>query len=168
MNDTAAPQAREVRAHFDSPDQMQDAVSRLSVSGFDRADMGLDEGSASTEPASTESDARQGRTLGSSMAASAAGIAAAGVVVATGGAAIPAVAAAVAAGGAAGGAMFAGQTAVNRAEQHGRDARAETGDLILTVRVASPAKRDAAEAMLRAAGARDIQPVFEENQIGNT
>jgi general stress protein YciG len=43
MNDQADGIAtvREIRATFASPGQMQDAVSRLSMSGFDRADLSL-------------------------------------------------------------------------------------------------------------------------------
>ena len=32
---------REVRGRFDDPERMQDAVNRLSLSGFDRADLSL-------------------------------------------------------------------------------------------------------------------------------
>jgi hypothetical protein len=98
MNDQADSIVRlqGVRAIFASPDQMQDAVSTLSVSGFDRADLslpsrGLIEGTETPEsaskPAATLDDARQARTLGVSTAASAAALAAAGITVATGGAA---------------------------------------------------------------------------------
>lgn len=159
---------REVRAAFASPDQMQDAVSRLSVSGFDRADLslpspGLTDGTetpeAGTKPASTESDARQARTLGASTAGAAAALAAAGVTVATGGAAAPAVAAAVVAGGAAGGSVFAVHGAADLMEQKDRDDRAASGDLVLAVRTPTEAKRTEAEAILRAAGATSIKAV---------
>lgn len=168
MNDPAGGVGtlREVRATFANPDQMQDAVSRLSVSGFDRADLSLPspalvEGTetpeAGTKPASTESDARQARTLGASMAATAAAMAAAGVTVATGGAAAPAVAAAVVAGGAAGGSVFAIHGAADKMEQNDRDTRAATGNLVLAVRAPTDAKRAEAEAILRASGATSIE-----------
>ncbi|HEY0184800.1 MAG TPA: hypothetical protein VGC09_18520 [Rhodopila sp.] len=170
MNEQAGGIAalREVRATFASPDQMQDAVSRLSLSGFDRADLSLPspalvEGKetpeAGTKPAATESDARQARTLGASTAAAAAALAAAGVTVATGGAAAPAVAAAVVAGGAAGGSVFAIHGTADKLEQIDRDDRAASGTLVLAVRVASEAKRSEAEAILRAAGATEIEAV---------
>jgi hypothetical protein len=170
MNDPAGGLAmlREMRATFASPDQMQDAVSRLSMSGFDRADLslpspGLIQGTetpeAGTKPAATESDAQQARTLGASMAAAAAAIAAAGVTVATGGAALPAVAAAVVAGGAAGGSVFAVQGAASHMEQNDREARAASGDLVLAVRATTAAKRAEAESILRAAGATDIETI---------
>jgi hypothetical protein len=170
MNDPADSIAtlREVRATFASPAQMQDAVSRLSMSGFDRADLslpspGLIKGTetpeAGTKPASTEADARQVRALGASTAAAVAALAAAGVTVATGGAAAPAVAAAVVAGGAAGGSVFAIHRAAGHMEQQDRDSRAAAGDLVLAVRAATDTKRSAAEAILRAAGATDIKMI---------
>lgn len=164
MNDTAEP--RQVRATFSDADKMQDAVSRLSRSGFDRAELSLPSAAgapgalaAGSKPASTEADARQARTLGASLAGTAAALAAAGVTIASGGAAIPAVAAAAAAGGAAGGATFAAHGAANAAEQRDRDARAEAGDLVLTVRAGTPAKQSDAEAILRTAGATNIETI---------
>jgi len=94
----------EVQGTFATPEQMQDAVTRLSMSGFDRADMSLPspelvEGretpDAGTKPVYDDADARQGRTVGASTAASAAALAAAGITIATGGAAAPAIVAAV-------------------------------------------------------------------------
>ena len=170
MNDSAvgtqAP--RSVRATFARADQMQDAVSKLSTSGFDRADLslpspGLIEGTetpeAGSKPASTESDARQARTLGASTAAAAAALAAAGVTIATGGAAAPAVAAAAVAGGVAGGGVFAATDAATSAEQSDRNERAEHGDLVLAVRTPTAAKRGTAESILRSAGATNIEMV---------
>jgi hypothetical protein len=98
----------EVRATFRDPEAMQNAVSQLEMSGFDRADLSLPEVSPPAERASpesgatevdTEEDARQTRTLHTSGAAAVVRLAAAGIVVATGGAAAPAVAAAVVGGG---------------------------------------------------------------------
>ncbi len=157
---------REIRATFASSDQMQDAVSKLSLSGFDRADLslpspGLVDGTETpeegTKPASTPSDAQQMRTLGASTAATAAAIAAAGITVATGGAAIPVVAAAVVAGGAAGGSVFAMHGASEKMEQSDRDTLAADGELVLAVRVTTEARRAEAEGILRAAGATGIE-----------
>jgi hypothetical protein len=160
---------RQVRATFASPDQMQNAVSRLSVSGFDRAEMSLpSEDVASghggslaeaSKPASTEEDARQARILGASTAGSAAALAAAGITIATGGAAAPAIAAAALAGGAAGGATFAVHGAADQNEQHTREAQAAAGDLVLTVHAKSAEKLQEAESILRAAGATSIETI---------
>jgi hypothetical protein len=170
MNDQASGIAtpREVRATFATPGRMQEAVTRLSLSGFDRADLslpspGLVDGTetpeAGTKPASTEADARQVRTRGASTAAAAAALAAVGVTIATGGAAAPAVAAAVVAGAAAGGSVFAVQGTANHMEQEDRDIRAASGDLVLAVRTPTDAKRTEAEAILRDVGATGIEVV---------
>ena len=75
--DSIAP-LHEMRATFASAAQMQDAVSKLSRSGFDRADLslpspelvqGTETPEAGTKPASTEADARQSRTLGAILRA---------------------------------------------------------------------------------------------------
>jgi len=154
----------EVRATFDSSAQMQDAVTRLSLSGFHRSDISLPAGGAAddgayAQPAFTQEDAQQMRTLGASTVATAAAIAAAGVTVATGGAAAPALAAAVLAGGVFGGATFAAQGAANASEQHARDQRAATGALVLRVRTPSAEKHADAEALLRAAGGSNIETI---------
>jgi hypothetical protein len=165
MNDVTG--LRQVQATFADAEKMQDAVSRLSTSGFDRAEISLPSAAgadsalaAGSKPAFTEADARQARTLGASLAGTAAALAAAGVTIASGGAAAPAVAAAVAAGGAAGGGTFALHGAANGAEQQDRDVRAATGDLVLTVRVRTPALQSKAEAIMRAAGAADIKTIL--------
>jgi len=162
---------REVRARFDNPDQMQDAANKLTLSGFDRADLSLpsdgrslDEATpdAAAKPASTEADARQARTLGTSTAGAAAALAAAGVVIATGGAAAPAVAAAVVAGGAAAGATLVATGAATGAEQQEREALAATDHLVLSVRARDAAKQSQATAVLRAAGATSIEILNED------
>jgi len=175
MNDGAdsISNPRQVRASFASADRMQDAVGKLSISGFDRANIsrpsaGPADSSLAVEsqPAFTEADARQSRTLGASIAGAAGALAAAGVTVATGGAAAPAVAAAVVAGGAAGGATFAVHGASNQVEQDERDARAADGDLILTVVTPDSAKQAQAEAILREAGATKIETINQEAANG--
>jgi hypothetical protein len=157
MNETTSSSGfREVRGTFLHPDAMQDAVDRLSVNGFDRADLTLP---TKTElpPADTDQDAQQMRTLGASTAATVAALAAAGVTVATGGAAAPAAAAAVAAGGLAGGATYAAQDSANDAEQESREERAREGRLVLAVRTPTAEKQAHAADILRAAGAEHVE-----------
>ena len=155
----------EVRGTFGSAEAMQEAIRRLEGSGFDRADLslpGLGVGSApdsGAEPADTEEDARQARTLHTSGAAAVAALAAAGITIGTGGAAAPAVAAAVIAGAAAGGATYAASSAANDSEQQDREVKAALGALILEVRAPTAAKRADAAAIMRAAGASDIVTV---------
>jgi hypothetical protein len=158
MSDSAASiiTLREVRATFANSAQMQDAVSRLSMSGFDRADLslpspglvqGMETPEAGTKAASTDTDAQQARTLGASTAAAAASMAAAGIAIASGGAAVPALVAAAVAGGA------------DITEQADRDNRATNGDLVLAVRATTEENRSEAEAILLAAGATDIETI---------
>ncbi len=156
----------EVRATFRDPDAMQDAVDRLEISGFDRADLSLppvvsDAAHPTPEmgakPVDTDEDARQARTLHTSGAAAAVAMAAAGVVIASGGAAAPAVAAAVVGGGLAGGATYAVSSAASQDEQEDREVKAAQGELVLAVRTPTAEKRAEAEAILRAAGAVDME-----------
>jgi hypothetical protein len=155
----------EVQGRFSEPAALQEAVSRLELSGFDRADLSLPETTlpgngtpeSSAKPADTEEDARQARTLHTSGAGAVAALAAAGVVIATGGAAAPAVAAAAIGGGLAGGAVFAVSSAANQGEQNDRDFKAATGHLVLSVRAMTPEKRAEAEAILRNAGASMVE-----------
>jgi hypothetical protein len=153
---------REVRAVFDTLEQLQHAIAQLEMSGFDRADLSLLEMTLPAEaatpetaakPADTEADARQARTLHTSTAAALAAMAASAAVVATGGAIIPAIAAAIAGGGVVGGATFAVSTAANSKEQNDRNRKAAMGALALSVRTPSEARQVEAEGILRAAGA---------------
>ena len=156
----------ELRATFRDPDAMERAIEKLEMSGFDRADLSLPEVMRPVEratleygakPADTEADARQTRTLHTSGAAAAGGMAAAGVVVATGGAAAPAVAAALVGGGLAGVAAHALSSVPNRGEQDDRELKAATGTLVLSVSATTAEKRREAAAVLRAAGAIDVE-----------
>jgi hypothetical protein len=156
----------EVRATFTTPDLLQNAISQLEMSGFDRADLSLPEVNppaefatpeAGARPADTEEDARQTRTLHTSAAAAVAAMAVGGVVIATGGAVAPAIAAAVAGGGVVGTAAYAISSATNSEEQDDRARRAASGALVLSVRTPTKAKQDDAEAILRSAGATSVR-----------
>src|SRR6516162_9138357 len=103
----------EAVAVFDDPDRLENAMSDLQSNGIDRSNLSLlahpslaerlparsqdvaDDPATPRESAVTDTDIRQGRVLGTSLAATIAALAAAGFTVATGGVA----AAAVAAGG---------------------------------------------------------------------
>jgi hypothetical protein len=161
----AIGELHEIQARFSDPDALEDAVKRLELSGFDRADLSLPEVAPPPERATPESgakpvyddqDARQARTLHTSGAAAVAGMAAAGVVIATGGAAAPAVAAAIAGGGLAGGAVYALTSASNSSEQEDRELKAASGRLVLSVRTDTVQKRAEAESILRASGASEL------------
>lgn len=103
---------------FHDSTALEEAVSELQSHGFDRAEISLVSGADDPQAALhlpgeaarpgapqaglSDTDLRQGRVLGTSMAGSLAGLAAAGFVVATGGTALVAIGAAVAAAAAGG------------------------------------------------------------------
>ena len=156
----------EVRARFGSPVAMQEAVTRLETSGFDRADLSLPEVAPPPErstpesgakPVDTEPDARQARTLHVSGVAAVAALAAGAVTVAAGGTVGWATIAAIVFGVIGGGIVYLLSSAANQAEQTDRDLRAAAGTLVLSVRAPSQSKRVEAEAILRAAGGREVE-----------
>ena len=111
------PPIREAVAVFDDPQKLERAVSELQSHGVDRSQLSFlahpslaegppddsrrlaDDPAAPRESAVTDTDLRQGRILGTSLAATIAALAASGLTVATGGVAAATVAAAAAAGG---------------------------------------------------------------------
>jgi hypothetical protein len=156
----------EVSATFQTSEAMQEAMNKLSLAGFDRADLSLPDKDAPVEQATPEAgaqtpdtpeDAQQARVVHTSTAASAAAIAAAGLTVATGGAALPVIAATVLAGAVVGGATFAVSTLANSTTQADRDRKAASGILVLSARAPTREKQAEAEAILRATGGTDIQ-----------
>ena len=156
----------EVRATFDDPDAMQEAVARLEMSGFDRADLSLPEAmppaeratpEAGAKPVDTEEDARQTRTLHTGGAAAAVGMAAAGVVIASGGAAAPAVAAAVVGAGLPAVSPTCSPPRRTRTSRRIESSKAASGLLILSVRAPNAEKRAEAEMILRAAGGTELE-----------
>ena len=163
-----ASEVIEVVALFSDDAHLEGAVGKLELAGFDRADISLPVANPTAEevtpetgatPLNTDSDRRQARTLGTSMAASAAAMAAAGITIATGGAAAVGIAAAAIAGGAtaaAANAIGQGREGITRAN---REIAAESGELILSVRVTSAERRNAAESAMREAGGERISVV---------
>ncbi len=156
----------EVRATFRDPAAMQDAVTRLETSGFDRADLSLPEAMPPVEratpetgakPVDTEPDARQARTLHVSGFAAAAAIAAAAVVIGLGGGLGWTIAAVMVVGLIVGGIVHWISSAANQSEQLDRERKAASGTLILSVRAPTPEKRGEAEAILRAAGGSELK-----------
>jgi hypothetical protein len=159
------PGAPQVCGEFHSKEALQEALSRLEGSRFQRADLSVrvpgreEEGPyPSSENPVREDDTRNLRQLGVGLGTYAAAAVAAGVTVATGGAALPAVAAAAAAGGlAAAAGESIGQAAAPNAETSQQQA-AEHGEAgaVLMVHAASPELRARAEEILRASGATRV------------
>jgi hypothetical protein len=168
----------EVRGRFPSQATLDEAVARLRQEGFDHADLSLPEpvpaaGEATPErgaaPVTTETDARQMRTLHGGMAGAAGAMAAAGAVVLTGGALAPAAAAAVAAGLGAGAAAEVAENSLGAAaDRKDQDRAAAEGRLILAARVTSPELRSKAERAMRAAGASEVAAVRRTDAVDST
>lgn len=158
----------EVQGLFGSEPMMQDAIGRLTLAGFDRAELSLpvahvDAAHATPETSAevpvTPIDGQQMRTMATSMAGTIGAFAAAGVTIATGGLAGVAIAAAAAVGGGAAAIThLASDGAVEAAHQPQVEAAAR-GELVLAVRVSTQGKRDAALQIMRDAGATQVGDV---------
>jgi hypothetical protein len=157
------PAAPQVCGEFHDHAKLDEALSRLEGSLFQRADLSVrvpgraDAASyASDEEPMREDEVRNLRQLGIGIGTYAAAALAAGVTVATGGAALPAVAAAAAAGGAAAAAGSAiGQGAAPGGETPQHQA-ADLSGVVLMVHAETPEKQAKAEEILRAAGATRV------------
>lgn len=152
-----SPATTQVCGMFQDRAKLDEAMSRLEGSRFQRADLAtFSPGQEREQPAQREDDTRNMRTLGTSTATAATAMAAAGVVIATGGAALPAVAAAAAAGGAT---MAAGEAVGHRLAPNAgaaSQAAADAGGVVLAVHAASPELAATAEEILRGCGATKV------------
>jgi hypothetical protein len=168
------PTLQEVQGHFPSDAALQDALSQLTLQGYDRADFSLPHdqvnqvvqtpGEGAENPVD-HIDRTQLRTMGTSMAGYAGAVAAAGATLATGGAAGVALAAAAAVG--AGGAMVANAAgqATERVDHEERDERGRAGTLVLAVRVADAVQAEAATAIMRQAGATQVDTISRDDDM---
>lgn len=163
---------QEVLGCFPNDIAIQDAISCLSMAGFDRSEISVHDADPaalratpeqSAENPNTEDDSRQSRTLHTSMAASVGALAAAGAVIATGGAALPAIAAAVAGGVGLGAAMEGVTRASDKVQHDLREEAASRGELLLSVHLRDPARQSIAESAMREAGASRIETVLRES-----
>jgi hypothetical protein len=175
--DQPAETIREAVAAFDDPQTLQAAVSDLQSHGFDRADISViapedlaghvagragDVRKAEDDPGVERSavvgdtDVRQARVLGTSLASVLAAFAAAGLTVATGGAAaVAAGAAAVAAGGVGAAGTMLGRIAGD-SERNFLQEQIERGGVLLWVRVRDAAAEPRALDILRRHSAHDV------------
>ena len=165
---------QEVQGRFPTDAAMQDALARLTLAGYDRADFSLPDDQKSSltntpnEGAENPTDAidkAQLRTMGTSMAGYAGAAAVAGATLATGGAAGLAVAAAAAVGIGSGLAANAAGQAVDASDVADRDAKGAAGHLILAVRTRSDAKAAEVSEIMRQAGAADVRPVSRGDEV---
>ncbi len=158
----------EVQGLFPDDATMQDALSQLTLAGYDRADFSLPEDqpnkAASTPnegaaPPTDDADKRQLRTMGSSMAGYAGAVAVAGATLATGGAAGLAVAAAAAVGIGTGAAANAAGQAADAAQVEERNRRGREGTLILAVRTTTSDQVNQVKTLMQQAGASRTEAV---------
>ena len=172
-NPSLAETVHEVQGVFPSDATLQDAIGKLTLAGYDRAEFSLPEvdpapsemtPEASAENPNTDVDMQQVRTLGTSMAGFVGAAAAAGATIATGGAAGLAVAAAAAVGvGSAAAANATGQAA-DEAQSAERDRKGAEGRLVLAVRTSDHGKADEVQAIMKDAGASRVVPVTRAEQ----
>jgi hypothetical protein len=164
----------EVQGIFPSDATMQDAIAQLTMAGFDRADLSLPETNPARRHATpeqgasdpvTDTDVRQVRTMGASMAGTIGAMVAAGATIATGGAAGAAIAAAAAVGAGSGLAANAVGNAADAVQSDERDSAARAGHLILAVRAPDTAKRTTAEQIMRSAGADEVRSIKRTGQV---
>src|ERR1700758_1968253 len=146
------PTIREAVAVFDDAEKLESAVSELQSNGIDRSELSFlvhaslagrpledlrqaaDDPRTLREPVVSDTDLRQGRVLGTGLAATIAAFAAAGFTVATGGVGAATVIAAVAAAGGVGAAstLFGRKLADDQASF--LDAQLARGGALLWVR----------------------------------
>jgi hypothetical protein len=155
----------EVVGFFRDDAQLEDAVSRLTLAGFDRAELSLPLAAIPADQATPDAgaaavvsdvDRRQMRTLGTGIAGAAAALAAAGVTIATGGAAVAAVAAAVIGGGATAAVTNAVGQGVEGLTRVHREEAGAAGELKLAVRTSTTERAQDAEGAMLAAGGEGI------------
>ena len=162
------PSVQEVQGVFPSEAAMEAAIAQLTMAGFDRAALSLPQthvaaGQATPELGAdaplTDTDVRQARTMGTSMAGSIGALAAAGAVIATGGAAAVAAAAAAAIGAGAALTANAAGNAADKVQADDRTDRAAAGELVLSVAAPDAAQQERATRIMREAGATQVEAV---------
>ncbi|MGE0719133.1 MAG: hypothetical protein AB7P02_27055 [Alphaproteobacteria bacterium] len=177
---TSAPEevVREVVGTFTSHEALEDAMSELESSGFDRAALSLlaadsmvapgltrapvstpaaaDDDSAPRAAAVSDTDVRQGRTLATSMAGVIAAFAATGATIISGGGVLAAIIGAAAIGGGAAAAVSAIGQRVAGSREDFLGQQIDSGGIILWVRLLKPGQDSIAMDVLRRRGASDV------------
>ena len=163
-----ADSVEEVQGVFPNTAAMEDAISQLTLAGFDRADFSMPVTNPTANQATpeqgaatpmTDTDIRQARTMGTGMAGTVGAFAAAGATIATGGAAGLAIAAAAAVGVGSALAANAVGTAAKNVQTDEQDAAAHDGRLVLSVHAAGADKQARAEQIMRASGASQVAAI---------
>ena len=164
---------REVQGVFPDDATMQEALSQLTLVGYDRADFSLPEDQPAGEVVTPNEDAasptddadkRQLRTMGTSMAGYAGAVAVAGATLATGGAVGLAVAAAAAVGLGTGVAANSAGQAADAAQVEERNRLGREGRLILAVRTTTPDQVKQVKSLMQQAGASKAEAIERADQ----
>ncbi len=161
------PTIREAVAVFDDAEKLETAVSELQSNGIDRSELSFlvhaslagrplgdlrqaaDDPRTLREPVVSDTDLRQGRVLGTGLAATIAAFAAAGFTIATGGVAAATIAAAaVAAGGVGAASTLLGQK-VAEDQASLLDTQLARGGVLLSVRTREAATQASVLEILR-------------------
>jgi hypothetical protein len=166
-----ATSVTEVQGTFPTDAAVQEAVSSLTLVGYDRADFSLpeDRPAAATPTEGAENptddiDKAQLRTMGTSMAGYAGAVAVAGAVIATGGAAALAVGGAALVGAGTAAAANAGGQAADQAGVDDRNRRGAEGTLVLAVRATSKEQAEQIMGIMQQSGASKVTPVERGDQ----
>ncbi len=163
-------EVQELQAYFPNDATLQDAMGRLTLLGFDRADLSLpDMHSAEATPdqadaATSDIDSKQVRTMASGITGTAAGMAVAATL-ATGGLAAPLVAAGagLSALGVAAATTGVG-VAADQAGSSERDRLGAEGKLILAVRIRTQEQTRNATEALNGAGATKVASITRASE----
>lgn len=159
----------EVQGVFPSDAALQDALSKLTLAGFDRADFSLPDadplpGQATPNQGAadpnTDVDTSQVRNMTTGMTGLVGAYAAAAATIATGGAAAVAIGAAAAVGVGAGAVAHAVNRGAESAQHDEREAHARAGTLILSVRAPTEACQQEAATLMRDAGATKVAGII--------
>jgi hypothetical protein len=158
------PTIREAIAVFDDAERLESAVSELQSNGIDRSELSflahasrspddllqaVEDPATPREPVVSDTDLRQGRVLGTGLAATIAAFAAAGFTVATGGLAGATIAAAAAAAGGVGAARTLLGRKVADDQASFMDAELARGGVLLSVRTRDEATQGSVLEILR-------------------
>ena len=168
---TMATSVSEVQGTFPTDAAMQDALSGLTLVGYDRADFSLPEDrpavatpTEGAENPTDDIDKAQLRTMGTSMAGYAGAVAVAGAVIATGGAAALALGGAALVGAGTAAAANAGGQAADQAGVDDRNRRGAEGTLVLAVRATSAAQAEQIMGIMQQSGASKVTPIERGSQ----
>ena len=168
-----AHSVQEVQGHFPDDAALEEALGRLTIAGYDRADFSLpDEREAimqtpneTAENPTDTIDQAQLRTMGTGMAGFAGAAAVGGAIIATGGAAAVAAAAAAVAGAGSAGLAGAAGLAVDRNEHDKHDKRGAEGTLILAVRATSPEEAEEITSLMQQSGGTDVRSINAGEEV---